>query len=169
MEGYRDNVITTINKAREEIINFREDLDTNRKTVEEIKDIIKRLKEIEQALKPPQKWFKDKVKSLDLILKELLEIRYDITLGNTGKMFEIVDINLLDGMYLENGNGNNNARDIVFEEEKVGSIEVLEQYKPELRIRVTVYENSDEFDVQDPSRMYSIISFINTKFNYKEI
>lgn len=97
----------------------------------------------------------------------LLELRYDITLENTDKMFDIINKNLLDGMCLENGN--DNARDIIFEEEKVGIIEILEQYKPETRIRVTVYENSDEFDVQEPSRMYSIISFINTKFNYKEI
>ncbi|CAK7037239.1 hypothetical protein [Tissierella sp.] len=167
MEEFRDNIITTINKARDEIISLKNDIDSNKRTIEEIREIIDKLKEIEVALKPKQKWFKEKVNSLDLILKELLEMRYDIMSDATDKMFEIIEKNLIDGMYLQIES--ENVRDIIFGGEKVGSIEVLEERKPEIRIRVTVYENSDEFDVQEPSRMYSIISFINTKFNYKEI
>jgi hypothetical protein len=36
----------------------------------------------------------------------------------------------------------------------------------ELRIKAEVLGISDEFQVDDPNRMFSIISFINTKYNY---
>lgn len=167
MEDYKGDLVTTINKARDEIFNLRNDMEANKDTVQEIKDIINTLREIESALKPTQKWFKEKINSLDLILEELSQIRYDITLENTDKMFNIIDKNLLDGMKL-GPTEDEYIKEILFNNEKVGSIEVLEENKPEIIIRVTVYENSDRFDVIEPNRMYSIISFINTKFNYKE-
>jgi sugar-specific transcriptional regulator TrmB len=167
MQEIRDNIISTINKARDEIISIKSDIDSNKQVVEEIKDLIARLKQIEVALKPRQRWFKEKIDSLDLILKELLEMRFNIMLDTTHKMFEIIGKNLIDGMYLEEKE--ENLMDLMFNQERIGSIEVIEDYKPDIKIRVTVFENFDDFDVNEPCRMYSIISFINTKFNYKEI
>lgn len=164
---YRGNIVDVINRAKDEIINLRNDIESNKDTVQEIKDIISRLRELETAIKPTQRWFKEKINSLDLVLEELSEIRYDITLENTNEMFETIDRNLLDGMKLEDTD-NEYLKEILFNNEKVGSIEVIDENKPEVTIRVTVYENSDEFDIREPRRMYSIISFINTKFNYKE-
>lgn len=169
MEDYRDNMIQIINKAKDEIISLKEDIASNKQDIQEIKNIINRLKQIELALKPKHKWFKEKIDSLDSTLEELSEMRYNIMLSMTDRMFDVIETNLLDGMYLKDAIQNENLKDIIFNEEKVGSIEVLEDNKPEVRIRVTVYDNNSEFDVHEPSRMYSIISFINTKFNYKEI
>lgn len=166
MEEFRDNIITAINKVKNEIVSLKNDLESNKRTMGEIKEIIDKLKELEVSLKPKQRWFKQKINSMDLILEELLEVRYNIMLDASGRMFGIVEKNLIDGMYLQGKN--DNVKDIIFEGGNIGSIEVLEEYKPEIKIRVTVYENYDEFDVQEPSRMYSIISFINNKFNYKE-
>lgn len=165
---YKDYIIDAINKSKDEVISIRNDIEYNKENIDEIKDIIERLKLIELSLKPKQKWFKEKINSLDAIYMELSETRYDIMFDKTDIMFEIIEKNLLDDMYLESVKNNSYLRNIKFNGEKVGSIEVLEEYKPEIKIRVNVYENSHEFDIYEPYRMYSIISFINTKFNYKE-
>ncbi|MEG0181151.1 MAG: hypothetical protein RR657_04615 [Peptostreptococcaceae bacterium] len=57
---------------------------------------------------------------------------------------------------------------IIYEEEVVGSIEIIDKINSDIKIKVVVYNNSDIFTIQDPLKMYSIISFINTKFNYKQ-
>ncbi|MBC2727115.1 hypothetical protein [Desulfosporosinus sp.] len=165
IEDDKDKIIATINRVIEEIEELKDDLSSKRKDTEEIKDISIRLKQIELALKPKQKWFKEKIDSLDDALKELTEIRFSIMSNMKGKMFEIIHKNLLDGMYLEGVS--DNFKNIVFNNVEVGNIEVVEDNTLEIKIRVNVYENTDEFEVHDPCRMYSIISFINTKFNYK--
>lgn len=84
------------------------------------------------------------------------------------EMFNVIGKNLLDGMILKNVVDVENIKSIFFKGEEVGNIEVLEDCRPDIKIRVRVYNNIDEFTVQDPFKMYSIISFINTKFNYKQ-
>lgn len=165
MEDYKNNIVDIINKAKEEIISLRDDLASNKEDVEEIRDIINRLKNIEAALVPKKKWFKQRIERLEDTLEELSNIRFDIMLNDTNKMFETIDNNLIDGMELEDVENNNLLKNLVFNGVKVGSVEVLQDYKPEIRIKVTVYENWEEFDVHQTLRMYSIISFINTKFN----
>lgn len=71
-------------------------------------------------------------------------------------------------MVLEKVVNTENLKSIIFKDEEVGNIEILEDCRPDIKIRVKVYNNVDEFTVQDPFKMYSIISFINTKFNYKQ-
>lgn len=168
MEEFRDNIITTINRVIEEIINLRDDIADNKKDIEEIKTIKYKLNQLELSLKPKQKLFKEKIESLEQTLKELKEIRFNMILEDTGKMFETIDKNLLDGMTLQDTN-DKKVKSIIYENEVIGSIEVIEEKMPEIKIKVTVYESIEEFDVLEPRRMYAIISYINTKFNYKEI
>ncbi len=78
MEKYRKNITATINKAKKDITSIKSDIALNKKDVEDTKDIIDRLKKIELDLNPKQKWMKEKIDSLDLTLKELSEIKFDI-------------------------------------------------------------------------------------------
>ncbi|MBU3112576.1 DUF1002 domain-containing protein [Clostridium lacusfryxellense] len=78
MEKYRKSIIATIDKANRDITIIKSDMASNKKDVEEIKDIIDRLKKIELDLNPKQKWMKAKIDSLDLTLKEVSEIKFDI-------------------------------------------------------------------------------------------
>lgn len=166
IEDDRNKIIETINKVIEEIKSLKAELSSMKAETEQIKNIGIMLKQIELAINPKQKRFKDKIDSLDEALEELTQIRFNIMLSMTDIMFEIIKKNLIDGMELRDIDVN--FKEIVSNKEKVGNIKVLEENMPEIKIRVTVYESSDEFDVYDPYRMYSIISFINTKFNYKE-
>lgn len=77
-----------------------------------------------------------------------------------------IDKNLLDGRKLSKEQYNS-GQIIVFKNEKVGKIELLEEYRAEIRILVTIYNKREEFEVNYPIRIYNIISFVNTNFNYK--
>lgn len=168
MEFRKQNIVDLINKAKEEIEIIKKSSMENKETIEEINSLKVKLKEIEIALKPTQKDINRRITSLDSILGELSDIKSDIVLSMEEKMFSVIEKNLLDGMKLEIVEGNRDIKLITFDGEKVGHIEVLENCKPDIKIKVRIYSNSDEFIVQDPFRMYSIISFINTKFNYKK-
>jgi len=78
MEEYRKSIIATINRAKKDIASIKSDIALNKKDVEDIKDIIDRVTKIELVLNPKQKWMKEKIDSLDLTLKELSEIKFDI-------------------------------------------------------------------------------------------
>ncbi|MCB2292503.1 hypothetical protein LGK95_02970 [Clostridium algoriphilum] len=78
MEEYRKGIVATINRAKKDITSIKSDIASNKKNVEDIKDIIDRVKKIELDLNPKQTWMKEKIDSLDLTLKELSEIKFDI-------------------------------------------------------------------------------------------
>lgn len=101
-------------------------------------------------------------------MEDIADIKSEIILEKRDDIFKVIGKNLLDGIVLENINGTENVKSILYDREQVGKVEVLEECKPDMRIRVEVYNNIDEFIIQDTLKMYSIISFINTKFNYKQ-
>lgn len=168
MEFRKQNIMYLINMTKKEIEIIKKSSIENKKTIEEINSLKGKLKEIEDALKPKQQDIKYRITSLDLILKQLSDIKLDIELSMEENMFNVIEKNLLDGMKFEIVEGNKGIKLITFEGEKVGDIEVLENCELGIKIKVRIYDSSNEFIVQDPFRMYSIISFINTKFNYKK-
>lgn len=168
MEAKKKDLIELVNRAKEEIENIKKSSIQNKETIDEINSLKGKLKEIEDVLKPNQQTIKRRIDRLNTILEELSDIKFDIVLSMKEEMFNVIEKNLLDGMSLKSVEDTENIKLIIFESEEVGSIEVLEESRPDIKISVKVYNNSDEFIVQDPFKMYSIISFINTKFNYKQ-
>lgn len=168
METRKQDIIDLLNKAKDEIERINKSSIEDKRTMDEINSLIAKLKDIKTALEPKQKIIKERINNLSLILKELSDIKFDIILSRQSEMFNVIEKNLLDGMSLENVEEYENIKLIIFEGEEVGSIEVLEESKPDIKIRVTVYNSTDEFTIQETLKMYSIISFINTKFNYKQ-
>lgn len=168
METNKQNIIEIINKVKQEIDKKSEDYLQEKDALDKIKDILVKLEDIKKYLNPKKNKLDDKIKNLNSLSKELSEIKFNIALDTIEDMYNIIEKNLIDGMNLKNRQGNKDLKTIYFKGAEVGKIEVLKEYRPEIKIRVKVYENEEEFDVYDPYRMYSIISFINTKFNYKE-
>lgn len=115
----------------------------NKEQIGKIKKLKADLKDIEDALKPKRKWINEKIKNLEEILEDLLQMRYDISVENADRMFKIIDINLPDEMKLLGDN--NEYITILFEEEEVGSIEILEECRPDLKIRVRVFVRKKTF------------------------
>ncbi|EPR08119.1 hypothetical protein [Ruminiclostridium papyrosolvens] len=169
MEDKRDMLIDLVKKIKDEISKIKDELVKNKKEVTEVKEIINNLKTLEKSLNPKQKWYKEKIESLDIILNQLQEIRFDIFLETVDDMFKVIGSNLMYGMKLKEKDGNKDIMLIEFEENNVGSIEILEEHKPDIKIGVTVYNNYEEFEIHEMLRIYSIISYINTKFNYKDV
>lgn len=168
MESRKRDIIELVNRAKEEIEKIKKSSIENKETIDEINSLKVKLKEIEDALKPNQQNIKRRIASLNSILEELSDIKSDIVLSMEEEMFNVIGKNLLDGMVLEKVVNTENLKSIIFKDEEVGNIEILEDCRPDIKIRVKVYNNVDEFTVQDTFKMYSIISFINTKFNYKQ-
>lgn len=73
-----------------------------------------------------------------------------------GKIYENISQNLLDGMNLLKTK-NNKYRVIIFENEKIGKINVLENNEPNVIIGVQVYDKTEEFQITDAIRTYNII------------
>lgn len=168
MEAIKRDIIELVNKAKEEIENTKKISIENKETIDEINSLKERLKEIEDAIKPNQQNIKRRIANLNSILEELSDIKSDMVLSMEEEMFNVIGKNLLDGMILKSVVDIENIKSIIFKGEEVGNIEILEDCRPDIKIRVKVYNNIDEFIVHDPFKMYSIISFINTKFNYKQ-
>lgn len=168
MDVRKKDIIELVNKAKDVIERIKKSSVEDKKTMDEINMLMTKLKDIKTVLEPKQKTLKERIANLNSILEELSDIKSDIILSKQDDMFKVIEKNLLDGMALKNVEETENIKLIIFESKEVGSIEVLEESRPDIHIRVTVYNNSDEFTVQDPYKMYSIISFINTKFNYNQ-
>lgn len=168
MENKKDYLEKLINKTIKEIDTINKSNVDDKNTIEEISCLMAKLKDIKVALEPKQKTLNKRISNLNSILGELTNIKFDLMLSRQDEMFNVIERNLLDGMSLKSIDETINIRSIMFEGVNVGSIEVLEESKPDIKIRVTVYNNTDEFNITDTLKMYSIISFINTKFNYKQ-
>ncbi len=166
LELNKQNLIELINQVKEEAEGIKESYLEDKIALEKINVLSTQLKEIEKTLKPKQKDLKERVKRIDEILGELLDIKFFVILEQVDEMFRNIDKNLLDGMRLSNIEGTNDQL-IIFENKEVGKIEVLEEYRPQMKISVTIYDKNEEFEVNDSIRIYNIISFINTNFNYK--
>lgn len=164
MDQDRDLLISTINKTITQVKNIKEEMKKNKVHLDEIQDLRNKLNALEIALSPRKSWFSEKIKLLDTLLKELLVIRFKIISGSVDEMFNSIDKNLIDGMKLNRIN--NEHGELILKDEKIGSIEVKGDSDHELRIKAEVLGISDEFKVDDPNRMFSVISFINTKYNY---
>jgi seryl-tRNA synthetase len=168
MEIRKGDITELIDRAKEEVEKAKRSSIEHKKSIDEVNELIEKLEAIKTALAPKQKDLKDSINNLNLILEELSDIKSDIILSKEDEMFNVIDKNLLDGMSLNLSKENENEKIIKFKGERVGSIEVLEECRPDIKIRVEVYDNIDEFPIGNTLKVYSIISFINTKFNYKQ-
>lgn len=168
MEKMKNDMIELVNKAKEEIEIIRNGVVENNETLEKIKNIKTELTQVEKAIKPIKNDLDKKAKRLDAILDEISNIKGNIILNDQEKIFEVIEKNLPDDMYLQNIEGDELMKIILYGNREVGNIKILMDYKPEIKIKVEVYNNIDEFTIHDPLKVYNIISFIITKFNYKE-
>jgi len=164
MNEERDHIISTINKTITEVKEIMDGMKENKTRIDEIKTLRTRLYELEKSLGPKRDWYNEKLNELDTLLNELLEVKLKINLGSIGDMFKSIGKNLIDEMKLEEveeGKGT-----LLVGGKKVGSIEVKEDSHKDLIIKAEILGITDDFKVDDPIKMYSVISFINTKYNY---
>jgi predicted RNA-binding protein with EMAP domain len=164
MNQERDLIISTINKTITEVKEIMDGMKENKIQVDEIKALRTKLFELEKSLGPKRDWYNEKLNRLDTLLNELLEVKMKINLGSIGDMFISIGQNLIDEMKLEEvekGKG-----DLLVGDKKVGSIEIKKDSNKDLIIKAEILGITDDFKVDDPVKMYSVISFINTKYNY---
>lgn len=164
MNQDRDLLISTINKTILEIKKVRDELKENKTQIDEIKALRARLFELEKALGPRRDWFAEKLSSLDVLMNELLVFKFKIISGSVDEMFNSIEKNLIDGMSFKRIS--KEKGDLYIDSQKVGSVEVIKESEYILKIKAEVLGSSDDFQVDDPNKMFSIISFINTKYNY---
>lgn len=163
--GYdRDILISTINKTIIEIKKVRDELKDSKAQIDEIKGLRARLFELERALGPRRDWFVEKLSSLDELINELSVFKFKVISSSVDEMFNSIEKNLIDGMSFSRIS--NEKGDLCIGNNKVGSVEIIKEAEHVLKIKAEVLGSSDDFQVDDPNKMYSIISFINTKYNY---
>lgn len=172
LEQKRDLLISTINKTITEVKVIRDEMKKNKMYIDEIQDIKQRLSNLQSSLGPKRDWFSEKSNSLDTVLNELLELKLEINVDSVDDMFKCIRQNLIDDMNLENvskekGDLIVGKGDLTVGDENVGSIEVKkDRDNNELKIIAEVLGIKEDFQVDNPYRMFSIITFINTKYNY---
>lgn len=164
MDFERDILISTINKTITEIKKVRDELKENKAQIDKVKGLRARLFELERALGPRRDWYAEKLSSLDELMSELSVFKFKVISSSVDEMFNSIEKNLIDGMSFSRVS--NEKGDLYADNKKVGSVEVIREPEHVLKIKVEVLGSSDDFQVDDPNKMYSIISFINTKYNY---
>jgi hypothetical protein len=172
MSENRDIVLTTINETKEEIESFKKALIAKGKQLPDIKAIAKSLAGIEKVISDIKKLCNDETEILQKIFENLTYTQKKELLKKTDVMFDVISENLPYGMELKNTENEDykqskNIRVIWFDDKKIGEIKILSEEEGALNIEVSVNENIDKFEVIKPNRMYHIVSFINTKFNYE--
>lgn len=166
MEKDNNKIISLINQLEVEIDIIVNTLKKDKETLDKVKYLEAKLKEVEVILNPKVNTLKNELYNINKILNELKNIKGDLIVDDIGKIYENISRNLLNGMDLLKTE-NNNDRVIIFENKKVGKMNVLENNEPNVIIGVQVYDITEEFQITDVLRTYNIISFINTNFNYK--
>lgn len=163
-------VLTTINETKEEIESFRKELITKGEKLPDVKAIAKSLREIEKVINSIKKLCKDEVRSLELRSEKLSYAQLVELLENADIMFEVINDNLPNGMMLKSIDSNiesEKLKEIWFNDNKVGHIQILDEVEDTLCIETSINDSTERFEVVKPNRMYHIISYINTKFNYE--
>lgn len=170
-QNYEDRkmIIGAVVKAKEEVESIQEDVKSYKDEVEKIKALAGQLKQIEEALIPKRKWFISRIGSLQSIITELSEMHTDMTLDNIDGVFKLIGHNLVDGMVLVDIEEDNYKKKIIFEYQVVGYIQVIKNENIQVQVNVTVKDKKDSFMLTKPDRIYSIVSFINTAFNYQQL
>ena len=168
----KDIVLATINETKEEIDRFRIEIVAKGKQLPDIKAIAKSLTGIEKVIADIKKLCNDEMETLQRKFTNLTYIQMKELLNKTDTMFDVINDNLLNGMQLRTLVREENSiiekeKGIWFEDKKVGCIKILEGLEDGLWIEVLIINYKDKFDVTNPYKMYPVISFINTKFNYE--
>lgn len=165
-------VLKTINETKDKILSFRNELIYKGKQIPDMKSISRSLLGVEKTINDIKILCNDENKSLDCIVENLNYAQSKELLGMTVTMFDVINANLLNGMKLED-DGDLTEEDlqkskiIKYNNNTIGKVNILDENGSRLYIQVKVYNFIDKFEVDNPYRMYHIISFINTKFNYE--
>ena len=172
MKENKDIVLATINETKEEIDRFKIELIAKGKQLPDIKAIAKSLTGIEKVILDIKKLCNDETETLQKKFVNLTYIQMKELLNKTDTMFDVIHDNLINGMKLKSLEREENSiiekeKEIWFEDNKVGSIKILDEVEDGLWIEVLINNYKDKFDVNNPYKMYPVISFINTKFNYE--
>lgn len=169
MNEIKKHLIDLINEAKEEIESEQKNVDRNKEIIDKIKKVKAELVEIEKALSIVKKDISNKSNILKDIVTEVSDIKSEVILNDQEKIFEVIKKNLPDDMSLKDDEDDELIKMIFSQNKRIGSIEIIKGYDCQIRIKAEVYNNTEDFIVQDPLKVYNIISFIITKFNYKDI
>ena len=172
MNDNKDIVLTTINDTKEEIKSFKRKLTDKGKQLPDVKSIANSLKDIDKVVNSIKKLCTDETKVLESLIENLSYAQIKELLNKTDIMFDVINDNLPNGMELRTVEKYDNdefekTKEIWFDGNIVGRVQILDETKETLYIKVTINDCIDTFEVVMPNRMYHIISFINTKFNYE--
>lgn len=161
-------IINTIKETKDEIKSFKQKISDKGNELPEISSIAKSLKGIEKVITDIKKICINEGKTLQEILDELTQVQVEELLNRTELMFSVIGENLQKDMELTEFLPNNeNKREISYQDEIIGELSIKEDEDGTLKIKVTINKHEDSFAVESPYKMYPIISFINTKFNYE--
>jgi len=160
LEEYKEIVIMAIQNAKEDILSLKNDIVLSRNGMEEVEEIMNELNEIKLYKEENSSWLEDKIQLLEHTLKGLLELRYEMLLNMIDQVFKALENKLLDGICFKNVKNKPYLRDMFANEIKIGTIDILDDELPEIKMRVTVYENNSEFNSYEQCKMYTVLSFI---------
>lgn len=163
----KEKIAFEINAILIEIQSLRKDLESSKSNLNELKSISKRITDIQKELNPNKNYYDDRIKNLNTNLKQLKNIEDSLCLDNFDQMFIAINNNLIDGMHIKENKDNPRFRKIVYEDKEVGFIEAIGEEAIDFDIRIRINDLEAEWKVENTGKIYTIVSFINNKFNYK--
>lgn len=171
MNQSRDIVLTTINLAKEEAVNFKKNIIKKSNELPDIKAIAANLKNIETIVKKMKQLCDEEATAMENILHQLTYVQIIELLDKTDVIFGVINDNLINGMNLKEvcneEKSNENIREIWADNEKIGMIEVKVNEGEVAFIEVSINQYVEKFEVIKPNKVYPVITFINTKYNYQ--
>lgn len=168
----KDVVLSTINETKGEISNFKQALEAKSKELPNIPQIKDQLTLIGKVVREIKTLCDNEGKNLQTIFENLTYTQIKELLDKTELMFDVISENLPNGMEVKKAYSDaeeelDMKRDIYYENELVGEILICDDSDEKLKIKVQINKNEKDFEVEKPYRMYHIISYINTTFNYE--
>lgn len=171
MKQNQDVVLSTINLAKEEIEDFKKSIIDKSKKLPNIKAIADDLKNIGIVVNAIKKLCDEEQIKMEKILSELTYVQIIELLDKTDVMFGVINDNLINGMNLKEvyiqEKLDKRVREIWADNEKIGKIEVNDNEGEVLFIEVSINQYVDKFELIKPNKVYPVITFINTKYNYQ--
>lgn len=179
-EDIKDRFEKIIFATKDEIRIFSNDIKTARADLDKLDEIAKELnniagkiRDIKKELIYIERSYNNRKEKLDEIWDEVKNVDIILGLNPYEQMFNSIEINLPDDIYLESDDINEKCRRIIQKKEKkekkkiIGSIEAIGDKDIDFLVKIEVNDFIATTQIANTSKIYTIINFINEKLNYK--
>lgn len=165
---------------KEEIRMFTNDISTAKDNInkldeiaKEINSIARELRNVKNKLNDIQKESNRRTDNIDRIWSDVKKVDIILGLNPFEQMFKVIKINLPDDIDLVNDDTNEKCKRIIQKNEKkeksitIGRIEAIGDKDIDFVVKIEVNDFIATTQIENISKIYTIINFINEKLNYK--